>query len=158
MSKIPSAEGTSFAVPLPTGGYGLGVVARRRKNKMLAYFSAERCPSTPTLQAAAGLKAPDAVLVALVSVMAISEGKWPVIGHLKDWHREDWPIPDFHRYSDTLETYYRVHYSGDTLDERPSEVEMENDGGLPSGGSFGYDAAVAVLEMRLAKPSNGTKR
>lgn len=93
-----AVEGTWFAVPLDTGGYGVGVVARTaRKGPFLGYFFGPRRDAVPTIEVVASLRAKDALVLRLVGDLLLITGVWPQIGVDPDWSRERWPMPTFVR-------------------------------------------------------------
>ena len=66
--KLPVKEGDCFCVPLPKGGYALGVLAREKKGFMLGYFFKPRLIAPPDPLTLGNLKAKDSL-----SNLAISE-------------------------------------------------------------------------------------
>jgi hypothetical protein len=145
-------DGTWFSLPMPMGGHAVGLVARRKGPKMLAYFFGPRHPGIPARQELRGLKAADAVMIARVATMGISEGDWPVLGRLDGWSRDDWPIPDFITYSELSGAYFRVSYPEGQFDGVPSETVIDRDDELPEGSFYGHVAAAITLEEWLDKP------
>lgn len=97
--KTSYAEGDIFAVPLPDGLFAVGVVARatRKRRVILAYFFGLKLSESPTDRSAFDLQAANASKAVRVGDLHIVEGKWPVIGRVRDWRREEWPMPRYIR-------------------------------------------------------------
>jgi hypothetical protein len=93
------AEGDWFAVPLRSGGYAVGVIARlsnsRGANTALGYFFAPRIDPLPKLDQVERLKPADSILVRRFGDLGLHNGTWPIVGHSSQWRREDWPVPVF---------------------------------------------------------------
>jgi len=152
--ELPYKEGDWFAVPLRDGGFAVGLVARaRRQGKILfGYFFGPRRASPPSLDELAGLSPKDALRALCFGDLGMIEQKWPIIGQLPCWSREEWPMQDFVRRDEISGRAWRVRYS----DVDPSEViaeeaissenaELENDG------LFGYGAVELLLTHLLSK-------
>src|SRR5262249_24112871 len=95
--KLPYREGTVFLVPLRTGGYARGVVARSGpKGKVLfGYFFGPRL-SVPEVNALA-LDPSKAILRAMFGDLGLIKKEWPIVGWVDGWDRSRWPMPDFVR-------------------------------------------------------------
>ena len=114
--RINYAEGTCFAVPLRSGGgYGVGVVARARRNgpHILAYLFGPRRESVPRMDELSGLCHGSEVKVARTGDLYLIEGKWPIIGHLPNFQRSDWPFPKFTRSDEFTRRAWLVEYADD---------------------------------------------
>lgn len=147
-------EGTWFAVPLDTGGYGVGVVARTaRKGPFLGYFFGPRRAAVPTIEAVASLRAEDAVFVARVGDLLLIRGMWPVIRADPSWRREPWPMPVFLREDLLVENrVFIVEYAEDDPGVEVRERSLV--GSAPVGairdGSFGAGLAATRLTEAIA--------
>jgi hypothetical protein len=75
MKKLPYREGTWFAIPLETGGFGVGVVARatKRGKVILAYFFGPHRSEVPSLDEVERLSPEDAVAVAHVGDLGLHD-------------------------------------------------------------------------------------
>lgn len=138
------AEGDLFAVPLPVGGYGVGLAARVRAAIVLGYFFARRRDHVPAPAEAAD----DVVWIHMFGDLGIHEGRWPVLGRLPDWNREDWPVPAFgHRQALTGRLLRRDY--GEDIDSLPRETRVteEEFAGLPEDGLGG----AGFVELRLTR-------
>jgi Immunity protein 26 len=140
MVKVNYEEGDWFALPLREGGFAVGVVARANPEEaLLGYFFGPRRAELPSLADVADLKAADAVFVAKFGHLGITQGKWPLLGRLEGWRREDWPMPVFVRYEELTGRSFRVFYDENdpsklVREEQVSRGEAEQgpkDGGLP---------------------------
>jgi hypothetical protein len=111
--KLNYTEGTWFAVPLNTGGYGVGVVARATKKGpvILVYLFGPKRDALPSLAEVAGLDPAAAVTVLRAGDLHLINGKWPILGRSPAWQRESWPMPPFTRSPPFLKHEYIVRYS-----------------------------------------------
>ena len=84
-------EGDLFAVPLPDGGYAIGIVARaaRKRNKgiLLGYFFGSRRSEIPSIHELTTLTPKDAVYVCRLGDLGLFNGTWSVIGQLPGWNK-----------------------------------------------------------------------
>jgi Immunity protein 26 len=151
--RVRYQEGDVFAVPLRDGGYGVGVVARASsKGPVLGYFLGPRRDDVPELSEVEDLEAVDNVLVQKFGDLGLIRGKWPLIGHLPGWRREQWPMPAFGRHEELTGRYLRVEYADDDPNSRPREVEISRDEfeHLPEDGLAGFGFTEARLTRLLA--------
>jgi hypothetical protein len=111
--KLNYTEGTWFAVPLKTDGYGIGVVARATKKGcvILVYLFGPKRDAVPSLSEVAGLAPSAAVKVLRIGDLHLIDGKWPILGRSPAWQRESWPMPLFTRKPPFLKHEYIVRYS-----------------------------------------------
>ena len=111
VKRIQAKSGSWFAVPLPAGGYAIGVVARASKSGiLLGYFFGPRRGQVPNIDAVEALRASDAILVGMFGHLGIRGGTWPLIGQPDGWGAEDWPMPVFKRYEELTGRSFMVHY------------------------------------------------
>jgi len=151
--KVPYSEGDVFAVPLRDGGYALGVVGRMDgKGSVLGYFFGHRYDEVPDLAHVGELNAVDNVLVQIFGDLGLIRGKWPVLGRLRVWRPEEWPMPAFGRHEELTGRYLRVEYADDDPNSRPREVEVprEEYQHLPEDGLAGFGFTEARLTRLLA--------
>jgi hypothetical protein len=126
---VSVGEGDCVAVPLRGGGFGVGVVARaNRKGVLLGYFFRPARDHVPGLEIVDRLRPTDAILIGRFGHLGIVGGTWPLIGHLTNWIREDWPVPLFVRTEELSGRSYLVHYD----DADPNRVTKEEPVGDPS--------------------------
>jgi hypothetical protein len=123
---LPYQEGSVFAIPLRRGGYAIGVVARTsvRGKILLAYFFGPARETIPSLDAVQKLLPQDALRVARVGDLSLMDKTWPIIGQLRSWRREEWPMPPFVRRDDITKKAWRVQYADTDANRVASEKEM----------------------------------
>ncbi|MGW6282940.1 Imm26 family immunity protein [Kribbella sp. NPDC055071] len=147
-------EGEYFGVPLSGGAYGLGVAARiGQDGTILGYFSSVRYESLPSV-AEIDFTMESAVWIKLFGDLGLLEGRWPIIGSVKDWDPRAWPLPDFVRHEELSGRSYRVSYAGD-LRNRPEQMlsDPERLAGLPDHGLAGDKFVELKLERLLGSES-----
>lgn len=154
MRKKPNyGEGDWFTVPLRTGGFGLGVVARASPSGiLLGYFFGPRNQAQPTRDSYAGLTPKDAVLVARFGDLGLKQGEWLVIGGDADWDREKWPVPVFRRSEQLSGRTYQVFYddSDPGLLIREEQISADSPTTGPSDSLFGAGAVEKALTRILS--------
>ena len=144
-------EGDWFAVPLRSGGYATGVVARSATGGiLLGYFFGPCRVSIPPVNEAVQAAAKDAVLVERFGDLGIIQNNWPIIGPTPNWNRDSWPVPQFVRKDPISGDLYVVEYS-DSLRESCSKKVSQSDAiALPQDGLAGYGAVEIQLTKLLA--------
>lgn len=100
MEKIAYRPGDLFAVPLPSGGYGLILIAYRAKGGYLSkgvsrvfcfgFAGKWDAPSDIELTLRSVL---DAICVGKCEEVCIHDGRWTRLGPMPDFVQADWPIP-----------------------------------------------------------------
>jgi len=150
--RVRYSEGDWIAVPLPHGGYGIGLIARKgRRGVLLGYFFCPRYDRVPDERATDGRKASEAILVEQFGDLGVLSGDWPVVKTASDWKRTEWPVPDF-GWVDSVNPAvgYRTTYSDD-LDECVREVRVSADEArsLPEEGLSGFIALTIRFENVL---------
>ena len=148
--KLKYKEGTIFLVPLRSGGFSRGVVARfDGKGTVLGYFFG---PVTNKPDGVLPLLDPaDACLVGRFGDVGLLKGSWPITGSLLEWKRENWPVPPFYRHDEKTEKAWLSFYSDQNLSflrEEPTEFSHES--ALPYDRLMGYGA----VEIRLTASLN----
>jgi immunity protein 26 of polymorphic toxin system len=104
-------EGDWFAVPLRSGGYAVGIVARVNPDGvLLGYFFGPRRAAVPSVQDVTRLSPGDAVLVGKFGHLGLKKGTWPVLGRAPGWDRAKWPMPSFVRFEELTGRSFRVFY------------------------------------------------
>ncbi|HEX7658610.1 MAG TPA: immunity 26/phosphotriesterase HocA family protein [Pseudonocardiaceae bacterium] len=123
--KVKYREGDWFAVPLRDNGYAVGVVARANKDGiLLGYFFGPRRLELPQLTDVRDMTKAQAILVGRFGDLHLIQGKWPILGRLHDWHRDDWPMPVFVRYEELTGRSFRVYYDDDDPNNVPREEQI----------------------------------
>lgn len=147
--KLPYQEGDWFAVPLPSGGFATGVVARtaRQGKVLLGYFFGPRLPEPGALEDVKEQAAERAVLVARFGDLSLVQGEWPLLGRLQDWSRDEWPMPAFVNRDSLSGVAWRVEYA----DYDPSALVSRT--ALGAGGDHGLEVdrvcGAGSIELQL---------
>ncbi len=154
--NLPYQEGDWFAVPLRSGGYGVGLVARAPGNGIvLGYFFGTRYDTLPKEKSVMMLSNNDAILATLFGDNGLAQGQWPIVARTSPWDQTRWPLPAFGR---TLELdgqiiAWRIEYSDVDLvhvvrETRASPQDVQD---LPEEGLWGHLALEEYLTKLLTK-------
>jgi hypothetical protein len=152
---VKYGEGDCFGVPLPDGGYAIGVIARASSNRgkgiLLGYFFGPRRTALPSLEQLAPLTVKDATYVCRFGDLGLSNGTWPVLGHLPGWSRVQWPMPFFVREQLVSGITFKVVYADDDPARVVSEKEVSAAAaaGYAKDGLLGAQAVALVLSKTL---------
>lgn len=151
--RIKYREGDWFAVPLRSGGYALGILARGslRVKGGLGYFFPSRYDHPPTAADVAHLTAQQAIYIHWFGDLGIIEGRWPLIPSDRSFSRADWPVPRFGRvdmFNSELGwiTEYRQDDEGSRVPLAETRVPVAQIAGLPEEGT----ASAGFIEVKLA--------
>jgi hypothetical protein len=142
------AEGDWFAVPLRTGGFAVGIVARANpRSALLGYFFGPRRNEVPTMEDVERLAPSSAALICKFGHLGLRDGKWPIIGRAAAWDRQAWPTPTFARYEELSGRTYEVTYADDDPNRVIAErlITREAAQTLPEDGLAG----AGFVEIRL---------
>lgn len=146
-------EGDVFAVPLRSGGYATGVVARVSADDsggLLGYFFGPKTSSVPSKDVVGSLRPDNALRILRFGDLSLLNNDWPVIGHIPNWNRGSWPMPDFVRKDDISRKAWRVRYSENNISEVVSERPEPFDSVLERDAAFGAGAVELLLTRLLA--------
>ncbi|PBC23680.1 MULTISPECIES: Imm26 family immunity protein [unclassified Mesorhizobium] len=152
MKKLPYEEGTVFAIPLRSSGYGVGLVARMApKGKIiLIYLFGPKRLHLPNEDELYKLMPEDAIRCIRCGDLGLINGSWPTIGKMNKWIADEWPIPEFmHR--DILSGQILIRkYS----DSDPSKLERQDRVAsvavdLEPDGLHGYGAVELLMTKQL---------
>jgi hypothetical protein len=155
---ISYQEGTAFALPLRSGGYATGVVARitPRGGVALVYLfgPARKIPLSQSELVC--LRPEDALLVARIGDLSLLDGTWKIIGQFPGWNREEWPMPPFVRREDITKKAWLVRYS----DQDANLAEFEEPIDYPKVSEFDRDAvlgagAAEIVMTKMLKTASG---
>lgn len=152
MKTLPYREGSWFAVPLRTGGYALGVVARMRPGGriILAYLFATKYKEVPRMDAVKGLHPGDAIRRLRVGDLGLINGEWRVVGESEGWRRDHWPMPLFVRRDDLSKRAWRESYSDSDPSKRTAEEAVPFDvADLEDSALRGYGSVELLLTKLL---------
>jgi hypothetical protein len=141
-------EGQVFEVALNQKVCALGVAARLHRQKrgkaigLFAYFFGpfERKLSKGQIEQ---LKAENAVMRLRCSALYLHDGRWPILGNIKDWAKKDWPLPVFYR-NDLLQGTVLVRYD-DNLEEIDESPYSGGDVPLTDKQSIAGSLAVEIM-------------
>jgi hypothetical protein len=165
--KIRFGEGDLFGVPLTTGGFAAGLVARRDSAGLtFGYFFGPRRNSMPSIGEFGELSAAAAVYVRIFGHYPLIAGVWPLIGRMENWHRDEFPLPAFcrsppkgHEQDGCLLVWHDD--SNFLYPVRRARVTREECERFPADGVCGYATVAeeldcildpAELQARLAEP------
>lgn len=144
---LPYTEGSVFLVPLRTGGYGRGVIARATpKGRVLfGYFFGPRLASAEPVPLD-DLVPQRAVLRIRFGDLGLINGEWRVFGKLPNWNRSDWPICDFVRRPPGMRARL-VRYADDDPNRVEAEYPADDEAELETDSLSGYGS----VEIKLSK-------
>lgn len=149
--KPPYSEGSVFAVPLRSGGYGIGVIARVSKNNsggLLGYFFEPKFATLPSSEIIDSLSPSKAIKVLMFGDLLLLDKTWSIIGNIAGWRREDWSIPDYVQKDDISKKAWRVRYADDDVNKVISLQPEPFDSPLERNSLYGA-GAVELLLTRL---------
>jgi Immunity protein 26 len=155
MTNVRYSEGDWFAVPIRSGGFAIGVIARANPGGvLLGYFFGPKRAALPKIEELARLTAADAVLVGKFGHLGIKQNRWPIVGRFDTWDRREWPMPALVRYEELTGRTFRVIYDDDdpnrfVREERLTPDEVSTD--APKDGLMGPGFAEAILTRLLEK-------
>jgi hypothetical protein len=147
--KLPYSEGSAFLVPLRSGGYARGIIARAapKGRILMGYFFGPRLelPETATID---DLRAGNEVLRLRFGDLGLVKGRWPVLGRPGNWDRSEWPIPHFvTRDPLGIVRPILIQYSDDDPSKQITERIINDDAGL----DVDSLAGAGFVEVRLDK-------
>ena len=147
--RINYSEGTCFFVPLRNGGYARGVVSRLDgEGGIFAYFFGPKLAQPEC--SFVDVHAQEALLSGGCGDLGLLKGEWPLAGQLKDWNRNDWPLPALNREDVEAKKSWISYYDNDNLKfvrEESVEFGQERCKRHPYDRLMGYGAA----EIRMTK-------
>jgi hypothetical protein len=151
--KLPYREGDWVMIPLDSGGFATGLIARMNgTGRLLGYFFGPRWQEPPVPDDVKPLRPQDAFWVKFCGDRGILEGNWQIFHHDDDWSRAEWPLPAFGYEDRLVNATYQRFYAEDTLDfvrqERVPRSVYEN---LPSDGSGSARTVEVFLDRRLPR-------
>ena len=114
--KQKYTEGTWFSIPLESGKFAVGVVARktpRRGRVLFGYFFGPARIKKPVLSDLSDYRPTDAVGKWIFGDLGLINGRWPIIGEFDGWDRTNWAMPVFVRNDPLAKTSYEVEYIDD---------------------------------------------
>jgi hypothetical protein len=131
MARVSYSVGDWFAVPLPDGGFAVGIVARANpKGVLLGYFFGPRRSNPPAVAELERLTSADAVLTTKLGHLGLIDARWPVLGRTQDWDPGLWPMPTFVRYEQLTGRIFEVCYDQDDPNLAVAEDQISADQAL----------------------------
>jgi hypothetical protein len=130
-------EGQLFAVPVGNR-FAIGLIARYVDDGILAYFFNRQYEKLPGLSEIT-ISKENIIYIKIASSLGLEKGRWPILGVVENWNRNDWPVPVFYRIGSIDDAIYRIYY-----DDNLTEIKREFAGdltsieGLPKYGVAGY--------------------
>ena len=105
----------------------LGVVARTspRGDIVLTYLFGPARRTVPAADDLNNLRPQNALRVARVGDLSLTDKTWPIIGQLQSWKREEWAMPPFVRRDDIAQKAWRVQYSDTDANRVASEQALD---------------------------------
>jgi hypothetical protein len=153
MSKrVRFDEGQWFAVPLPSGGYAFGLLARWSvKTKIgLGYFFGPRTSTTPASEQTLDKDPDDAVLTEMFNCLGLIDHSWPLIQSTRAWNRDHWPVPRFGHFDEyERKAWIREYDDIGRIHAREFRSTPEEIATLPRDGLAGAGAIEALLDRLL---------
>ena len=152
MKKLHYSEGSWFGVPLPRGGYAVGIIARMapRGRIIFSYLFGPRRSALPTADELSNLSPETAVEYRRIGDLGLLNGEWPIIGVHPLWDRSKWPMMPFIRKIDLARAARIVYYSEDDPSTREREVPTPFETtGFQSDGLAGYKFAEQKLDQKI---------
>ena len=97
MKKLPYSDGTWFLIPLRSGGFARGLIARHNgKGSAFGYFFGPKL-SAPKQEIPEGLTPDKRILWGRFGDLGLTNGSWPILGSRDHWNPDEWPMPSFVR-------------------------------------------------------------
>lgn len=124
LAKLQYSEGTWFSVPLLTGQYAVGLIARKgSRGRLFGYFFGPPRKAVPSRAQLGKLNPEDSVFLSRFGDLNLLEGSWPIIYHEKDWDRSRWPLPPFSRFDEIEGKAWLTTYSEELKFIREEQCE-----------------------------------
>jgi hypothetical protein len=145
--KLSYQEGTCFHIPLRTGGFATGIVARLNgKGTIYAYFFG---PAIQNINSSVReLEPVNACLIGFCGDLGLIKGSWPIYASPLTWRREKWPLSPLYRHDVQGKKAWLSFYDDRTLSFLREESTLFNeDPPYPYDRLMGYGA----VEIRLTK-------
>lgn len=146
-------EGSVFLIPLRDGCFARGVVARiaPKRRVLLGYFFGPRLEKE-ALATIADLSSDRALAIIRFGDLRLFDGQWKVIGKVPNWHRAEWPMPNFVRRDPISGKAWLIRYSDVDPLQSVSELLPSYDDfdGLARDGLYGAEAAEIWISKLLS--------
>jgi uncharacterized protein DUF4259/immunity protein 26 of polymorphic toxin system len=148
-SRARLIEGSCFAVPLPSGGFAVGVLSQLLAGKLpFGYFFGPRRSAPPRKEQLANLDPRTAIVRVKFGRTEIDNGRWQAIGRLQDWSPAYWPTPPHTSGEAGVGLVWRAEHPRDA-EPRLERVSVENASGLGPDIVMGALALEKELDRQL---------
>jgi Immunity protein 26 len=146
-------EGDVFAVPLRSGGFAVGLVARRYKTIGLGYFFNKVFPSIASIEEEANINNLKIEFIGRFGTLGIVDREWPILKLNNSLHfkKEGWPIPIFKMQDPITERYFAVIYGDTLVNETIYPIEREEAEKLFSHTLYGHVSLEKKLDSILKR-------
>lgn len=159
MARRVYSEGDWFLVPLGNRAV-VGLIARAPEHSkvLLAYLFKYSNTDNEHSQYCQRLRAQDALSIEILGNLFLHNKKWPVVCHGENWHRRDWPMPQFVREEPISDRTWLVECSDDDPLKVVSEerlLESDQSGDRPVYRIAGAGAVEARLRSLIESDPEG---
>jgi hypothetical protein len=150
--SIVYSEGDWFLVPLITGDFAIGVIARMdSKGIVFGYFFGPKRNNIPSEEEIKNLSPSTSILITRFGDLGLLKGSWPIISQTKAWNRANWPFTSFVRVDSLSGKVKRIEYDEERIGRQINETvtTMEKVLNLPKDSIHGSKALEKVLTRLL---------
>jgi hypothetical protein len=157
VNELPYKEGDFFAVPLKTGGYGIGIaVCVGPRGTLVGRFFGPVRDSVPAISELENLTETDSIHIEHFRDDGLRDGSWSVIGQHPLWDSYNWPIPRFGWFQPFADRpggrAFEMELDENLRTFRQKEVPIEHYKALPYEGVVASQAAEITLALVLTRP------
>jgi len=147
--KLKAANGSVFLVPLPSGGFGIGVLVRADgKGRAYGVFFGSRVTGADEVEIV-HLNPQGAILRCRFGDHGLHTQSWPIIGSIPDWNESPWNIPRFSRPHDNSGLRYVTEYDEKLNVVSEDVVPAGSTQGMPEDAQFGSSVVGIKLDELL---------
>lgn len=149
--KINYSEGDCFSVPLRSGGFARGIISRMDgKGIVFGSFFGPLIENENDLAVDTNLQSGMEILKGQFGDPGMLENEWKRIGHVENWSRDSWPLPQFLRWENGDKKGILCTYDENSLLSISEDVVVISDIDVidyPPDGLMGY----GFVEIKLTK-------
>jgi hypothetical protein len=150
--KLPR-PGTWFAVPLLSGDFAHGLVARNYKRTYgVGYFFGPALARPEGIKNLKELRPESAVLVGFFGYLGFKRDSWPILGEQPAWNPAHWPLPRFVQPNEIARSARLITYDESDISVVLSDVEAVDTDRGPEDGMMGHK----FLQARLTQLVGGS--
>ena len=143
--KKSNLVGKIFVVPLKSGGFSIGLVARQSGSILLGYFFSTYFSVKPLEIDASIINKSNVCLVCLFGILGLKNKEWTIIENLPNWDKNEWSVPKFKQKDPLLDMYYAVSYDDDLNEISRIKISEEDAKTLFEGGIHGSGVVEYIL-------------